>query len=485
MNLDLATLTTTHNINPNYTYYHDTTYANHDTLRLCATNEKFIGKLSNTMPWYDRFKLYANSYNFVLSGGYIFNMLADYKIPDTVTTCSDIDIFCYNMTNSKFQEFATNFATFLTFDMNIKTTIENKPYINESIDTHTKQPYYTTFQIINIVADNQKYQFINREDVESPAKIIESFHIDYVKVYFDLKDGMLYCDPCTRNVFATWECDISTNPSLNIKAMRKGMRMRVIKNDRNTIDMQRHSRVIDLGNFNYLCWLGIDKLDDATIATYTAKFENIWNYHPKDKSTIIMREKDIDAHRYLQSYLNTPSIDTVNIKKSSYMFSKNNIADNIPSEFKQILDYVNSKFNYNYNQIVVNWYENGYDHLPFHRDWTSDNTKPFYVTTVTLCENGGERSFDIKDNVVDSKYKYSHRTQCGDILTLGNMTNTYYKHGILQDMTSMGRRISITLRQFSECVNKNECVNKDECEYECGLNMNDVQCGDANLFVVA
>jgi alkylated DNA repair dioxygenase AlkB len=229
------------------------------------------------------------------------------------------------------------------------------------------------------------------------------------------------------------------------------MRLRKLKNN----NKENHKEIKEIGNYNFMCWIGIDNLDDVLLNYYNDNFIKLWSLHPIEKSTIIMREQNISANRYLQSYLNTPSLEAVNIKKSSYMFSTNNKTE-LPEEFEKLLNYVNKKFNYNYNQVVVNWYNDGDDYLPYHKDWTNNNSDEFLVTTLSLCEKYGERDFIVKDDEYGDKNEYKFVTTNGLILTIGGMTNTFYKHGIPKQ-ENRKKRISITFRYFEECKDTEKC----------------------------
>lgn len=213
---------------------------------------------------------------------------------------------------------------------------------------------------------------------------------------------------------------------------------------------KKHHQCIDLDEYK-LSWIGIDQLDNSILTKMTNNFNKLWNYHPKNEGSIIIHGKDIPAHRYMQSYMNTPKTSDVDLSCSSYMFSTDNKSI-VPKEFYEILEFINIKFGYNYNQIVVNWYEPEH-FLPLHRDWSKNHEDPFYVTTVTLCQ-GEPRTMTFNPSKLDfsevPENNFSVKTTNGLILTIGGMTNSYYKHGINKEnnATKCGKRISVTLRHF-------------------------------------
>lgn len=406
------------------------------------------------MPFYKLFHNLATrqKYKFILAGGYVFNNIVNYDVPNK--DASDIDIFFYDTDRSQFKSCVYQFTESL-INIDHDFIIESK-FFQKDTDS-----LYTEFEImeVTIKKTDQKIQFINKWKLASPEGIINMFNIDYVKVYFDFKSNKLYCSSDALICYKTWACPVSKRANLNIKAMEKGMRLYSYDNKYDEASKYEEKQFIDKYK---MCWLGIGHIDDDILKS--CDFEIMWSYHPEKKSEIIMREKEIPAHRYLQSYLNTPSIGTVDLKKSSYMFSKDNKVD-IPTEFENVLKHINNKYNMEYNQVVVNWYEDGNDYLPFHKDWTNDTSKAFYVTTVTFCEKDCNRTFYVEyEN--DKNIGKSLKTTNGMVITLGGMTNTYFTHGILKEPEIIGKRISLTFRYFEEQNNECESIkNNDDKEY--------------------
>lgn len=144
--------------------------------------------------------------------------------------------------------------------------------------------------------------------------------------------------------------------------------------------MHKHYDILDLQ-----CWIGVDHLGEEILDGLI--FTDIWDLHPEEKSTILMYGTKISAHRYLQSYGCTPLPSA----KSSYMFSLD--YKPTPEVFKGMLEHMNATFLYDYNQIVVNWYKDANDYVPFHCDWSPDKSVSF---PVTLCEPEGVRQLTIK-----------------------------------------------------------------------------------------
>lgn len=457
MEINLGTFKTTHINDDKYDYFYNNTYYLNDLHLNNAYN--FYNNIYKIPYFYffgDKSKKNNFKVNYVLSGGCLYNSLVNIDTLDKSE--SDIDIFFYDTTKNNFISFVFDFAKYLV-DKKEEILFETKFYQKDF------KTLYSEFEIIEITLLNkkQKFQFINKNDTTNVLELVNMFNIDYVKIFFDFTEFKLYFTEKAIEVFKYWQCPFSHREKLNLKALKKGMRL---YKEKDTFDKNVYKQIVNLNEYENLCWIGIDSLDNELLTYLSNKFDELWNLHPKNKSTIIMRENDITAHRYLQSYMNTPSVDTVNIKKSSYMFSKENQTD-LPEDFAKILTYVNNKFNHNYNQVVVNWYCDGNDYLPYHKDWTNDRTKNFMVTTVTLCECGGERTFELKDH--NDVKQYFAVTFNGTILTLGGMTNSFYKHGIPKE-ENVKRRISVTFRYFEE-VSSDKCdafvLYNEDCQEDC------------------
>lgn len=179
--------------------------------------------------------------------------------------------------------------------------------------------------------------------------------------------------------------------------------------------------------------------------------------HPLEKYTIINKEKEIKVNRYSQSYLQTPKIDKEYIKNHSYMYSgfnDENNNDDLPNELKSYYDYI-KKIDEKYNQVVVNWYENGEDDISFHSDCNYnmiDNAKILIISLYNYNEitNENLRTFIIKPkkNIKSLKDVFEIKLEHGMIITMcGNIQNEF-RHGIKKDFNVKLPRISISFRQM-------------------------------------
>eukprot|EP00027_Filamoeba_sp_ATCC50430_P005966 CAMPEP_0168554568 /NCGR_PEP_ID=MMETSP0413-20121227/7852_1 /TAXON_ID=136452 /ORGANISM="Filamoeba nolandi, Strain NC-AS-23-1" /LENGTH=224 /DNA_ID=CAMNT_0008585323 /DNA_START=139 /DNA_END=813 /DNA_ORIENTATION=+ len=95
------------------------------------------------------------------------------------------------------------------------------------------------------------------------------------------------------------------------------------------------------------------------------------------------------------------------------------------------------------NHLVVNRYQNGNDHITFHRDKTKDFAMDASVMTVSL---GCPRDFILKERATGSKVKIS--LQPGSVCILGPETNEKWYHSIPKRTGVSKTRISLTYRKI-------------------------------------
>jgi hypothetical protein len=186
-------------------------------------------------------------------------------------------------------------------------------------------------------------------------------------------------------------------------------------------------------------------------------FNMMFDLHPTHKGKVQVFNKDNmdpkwkeeQCHRYHKSYLKTPTFDkTVN---KSYMFSGENqeeIEKNLPEIFKPFLNFMKDQ-DENYNQVVINWYENENDFMPSHSDWTDGMVEGHKISVLTLNEvDNEERSIVILSK--DGKTKQTIKLDHGQILTMYDGFQEQYRHGVpaLSVNSNRNRRISISFRQF-------------------------------------
>lgn len=180
-------------------------------------------------------------------------------------------------------------------------------------------------------------------------------------------------------------------------------------------------------------WIEILNLPNNLISN----FDKLWALHPEERGEVKIYGKLIKIPRYQQSYLRDYTFSNINSKSID-----------LPEELQPYLEYLNGLNKYgNFNQVLVNWYENGLSYIGSHRDDEKQLIENSPIVTISL---GEERKFRIRDN--NNKIVKDIMTKNGLVITMGGNFQKDFKHEIVKingkKGESIGARISITLRQF-------------------------------------
>lgn len=161
-------------------------------------------------------------------------------------------------------------------------------------------------------------------------------------------------------------------------------------------------------------------------------FENIYNLKPETRDVYTTLGIKYNIPRYQKAFLNDYNFPGINV-----------IGDkNFPQELRTLFDFANNlpknllDINENFNQVLVNFYDDGTQYIAPHSDYG--------VKIVFSASFGQERVFRIinkKNFNVVKDITTKDRTfmiMCGD-------TQKEFLHTILQD-TSQNKRLNITFR---------------------------------------
>ena len=193
------------------------------------------------------------------------------------------------------------------------------------------------------------------------------------------------------------------------------------------INMIRHN----LTDFSYM---DIGMLPDY-ISDYC--FDTLWNIHPHDYGEIKIYGKVIKTPRWQQAY------------GRSYNFSgMNHVALDLPKEFQLFLDFVNSLDYGQFNQILINWYENGLHSIGKHSDDERSLVPGSPIISISLGET---RTFRLRKKCTDGIFKDIELTD-RMLVVMGDDFQKEFTHEIPKVTgkkgEELGRLISITFRQF-------------------------------------
>lgn len=175
------------------------------------------------------------------------------------------------------------------------------------------------------------------------------------------------------------------------------------------------------------------------------EFAQVWQLHPTEHGKIRIGEREIDVPRWQQSY-NIP-----------YWFSGMwHEAIAVPTELCSLWEFVNRLGYGSFNQILVNWYENGHHYIGRHQDNEGQLVGGSPILTVSLGES---RIFRIrrKGGKGEAKWPVVKDMSVTDrtILVMWGSFQKELWHEVPKITGSKGRnvgpRISVTFRQMVEC----------------------------------
>ena len=201
-------------------------------------------------------------------------------------------------------------------------------------------------------------------------------------------------------------------------------------------------------------WLRVCHLPDSLAAYGARDFDAMFDCHPHNRAKVIMPSGEVTCKRWQQSYLQTPTWNPE--LKTSYMFSGMNPPDpdpELPARYRIFLDYMNNGKEH-YNQMTVNWYQDGHDFIASHSDYTCNAVPGSDIAIITLnrpeSSSSPPRIFRLQpkattlDSVVPKvEIELSH----GCIIIMGGATQHKFRHSVPKQPQAAAR-ISITLRSY-------------------------------------
>ncbi len=196
------------------------------------------------------------------------------------------------------------------------------------------------------------------------------------------------------------------------------------------------------------------------------KYWKIEEHRPQGKSFVLVYDKETQTHkqkfiyRTYINFLNTPKFDD-SVKKS-YMFC-GDVRGEIPQVFSEIFDYALS-LDPNYNQMTVNYYEDGDDFIEPHSDCTAkmiDNAKILIVNVVpkgslprpfvfTVKNKEPGRLIQIDDIMRTSMIEnnLNIQTKNGTVIEMSREDQEIYRHEVPKTGNPSHKKITITFRQM-------------------------------------
>lgn len=181
-------------------------------------------------------------------------------------------------------------------------------------------------------------------------------------------------------------------------------------------------------------WIDYETLPESI----KIQFEELWNLHPEQYNQVKILGKIVETPRWQQTY------------GRSYNYTGMvHEALPIPQQLQPFLEYAQKLYpEFVFNQILINWYQNGLHYIGAH----SDNTKPLVKDSpIVSISLGEERIFRIKEKQTKKKVK-DIILKDKIVITMGGEFQTHYTHEVPKITgkkgEQLGRRINITFRCF-------------------------------------
>ncbi len=170
---------------------------------------------------------------------------------------------------------------------------------------------------------------------------------------------------------------------------------------------------------------------------FEPEFEKLWSTHPKERGSIMMYGKVLDVPRWQKNY------------GADYLFSKiwhkgAPIQDPFMIKIKTWVEVIEKA---PYDNILMNWYMDD-DYISSHADAYGQIKPGTPIYSFTFCDAEYLQIFRIrnfkKEIIMDIQMpNRSLLVMCGDM-------QQGYKHEVPKSMAKKGRRVNITLRQFTD-----------------------------------
>lgn len=163
-------------------------------------------------------------------------------------------------------------------------------------------------------------------------------------------------------------------------------------------------------------------------------FKELWNLHPKERSTIKIFGKVMKVPRYQESY------------GQDYFYSgKNHKAREITHPYlKKLMKWICKDSGKKYQQLLINWYENGQHYIGAHSDDEKQLVKNSAIYSFSF---GNARDFVIQSRKGISVYRKVIQMENNTLLIMKGEMQSYYKHSVPKRANTK-RRINITFRLF-------------------------------------
>jgi alkylated DNA repair dioxygenase AlkB len=203
-------------------------------------------------------------------------------------------------------------------------------------------------------------------------------------------------------------------------------------------------------------WLTIDWLPDELAAYAHQNYPALFALHPTERGKVVMLHEEVESPRWHRSYLHLPARGISG--DYSYMYAGKSGYDDVtlPPQFQGFLDYLNARETGDpYNQLLVNWYQDGADYIAPHSDCQAGMKPGAGIAVLSLYERDADlrtlvlTTRKVPGAVNDTLYrKVRVKLPHGCIVTMHGAVQTHFRHSVPRDPAVRASRISMTFRKF-------------------------------------
>ena len=183
----------------------------------------------------------------------------------------------------------------------------------------------------------------------------------------------------------------------------------------------------------------------------TAVFNQLWDLHPAERAKVMMFGKLTEIPRFQQTFgskgynFSGVSHDTVPITPLIQTFL--DYANRVCAPY---LESYNGKI---FNMALLNWYENGHNHIGAHSDDEKQLAKNNNGETLVFSISfGATRTFRLHPKDEKDGENVDFELIHGDALLMGGLCQSEFKHSVPKiggkKGSKVGKRISATCRIF-------------------------------------
>jgi len=170
----------------------------------------------------------------------------------------------------------------------------------------------------------------------------------------------------------------------------------------------------------------------------TKLFNELWDIHPTERGEVIIYGKKMKTPRWQQSY------------GRDYYYSgmlHKALPINKHWFLECILEWVKDHSGKPYEQILINWYENGNDYIGAHSD---DEKQLVQNSDIYSFSFGQKRDFVVKAKAKDDPFKKTMELFDNSLIIMHGDMQKHYHHLVPKRAISkcLGHRINITFRLF-------------------------------------